>query len=245
MNHPICITKTTKMEEQIMKTIIEIDKKYHEKMPLEKKTEFLFEYKSKLYDNTLDDNYHTLKRNLGFAWFDRILRDCQQGNCPRYFSNDIFYALTDMSLEGYALQKAYHFSNAGVGINDNERYFKALGEINNVLVCKKEPKLNVNLFNQDSRQVYYKTEKKSAFYQSARLRKAYWNYLKEYPNNDEIEDYFFTCGFIDKVHRIYNKKKCTSEHFEKYKEILSESLHIANPLDLYRLCIIRKKARIN
>jgi hypothetical protein len=153
-----------------MEPIVEIDNKYLEKMPLEKKTEFLFEYKSKSYDKALDDNYHTLKRNLGFAWFDRMLGDCQKGNCPRYFSDDIFYALTDMSLEGYVLQKAYHFSNAGVGINDNERYFKALGKINTVLVCKKEPKLNINLFNQDSRQVYYKTEKKSTFYQSARLR---------------------------------------------------------------------------
>jgi hypothetical protein len=226
-----------------MEPIIEIDTKYLEKMPLEKKTEFLSEYKSKLYDNTLDDNYHTLKRNLGFAWFDRMLGDCRQGNCPGYFSNDIFYALTDMSLEGYVLQKAYHFSDTGVGINDNERYFKALGEINTVLACKKEPKLNINLFNQDSRQVYYKTEKKSSFYQSARLRKAYWKYLKEYPNNDEIEDYFSTCGFIDKVHGIYNKKRCTSQDFETYKKILSENLDIANPLDLYRLCIIRKKAR--
>jgi hypothetical protein len=226
-----------------MEPIVEIDNKYLENMPLEKKTEFLFEYKSKSYDVALDDNYHTLKRNLGFEWFDRMLGDCQKGNCPKYFSDDIFYALTDMSLEGYVLQKAYHFSCAGVGINDQERYFKALGKINTVLGCKKEPKLNINLFNQDSRQVYYKTEKKSAFYQSARLRKAYWKYLKEYPNNDEIEDYFFTCGFIDKVHRIYNKKKCTSQDFETYKEILSGSLHIANPLDLYRLCIIRKKAR--
>jgi hypothetical protein len=226
-----------------MEPIVEIDNKYLEKMPLEKKTEFLFEYKSKSYDKPMDDNYHTLKRNLGFAWFDRMLKDCRQGNCPRYFSDDIFYALTDMSLEGYVLQKAYHFSNAGVGINDNERYFKALGKINNVLVCKKEPKLNINLFNQDSRQVYYKTEKKSAFYESARLRKAYWKYLKEHPNNDEIEDYFSTCEFIDKIHGIYNKKKCTSEHVETYKEILSERLDIANPLDLYRLCIIRKRAR--
>ena len=64
-----------------------------------------------------------------------------------------------MSLEGYILQKAYHFSIAGVGINDNERYFKALGEINNVLSCKKEPKLNPDLFNEDSRQVYRKTKK--------------------------------------------------------------------------------------
>jgi hypothetical protein len=226
-----------------MEPIIEIDTKHLEKMPLEKKTEFLSEYKSKLYDNTLDDNYHTLKRNLGFAWFDRMLGDCRQGNCPGYFSNDIFYALTDMSLEGYVLQKAYHFSDTGVGINDNERYFKALGEINTVLACKKEPKLNINLFNQDSRQVYYKTEKKSSFYQSARLRKAYWKYLKEYPNNDEIEDYFSTCGFIDKVHGMYNKKRCTSQDVETYKKILSENLDIANPLDLYRLCIIRKKAR--
>jgi hypothetical protein len=174
-----------------------------------------------------------------------MLRDCQHGNCPRYFSNDIFYALTDISLEGYALQKAYHFLGAQVGTNDEERYFKALGKINTVLDCKKEAKINSNLFNQDSREVYYKTEKKSTCYESARLRKAYWNYLKEYPNNDEIEDYFFTCEFIDKIHRIYNKKRCSSEDFEKYKEILSESLHIANPLDLYRLCIIRKKVRIN
>ena len=228
-----------------METAIEIDKIYHEKMPLKKKTEFLFEYKSKPYAHVLNDEYHTLKRTIGFAWFDRMLKDCRKSNCPRYFSDDIFYALTDMSLEGYVLQKAYHFSGAEVGISDQERYFKALGKINTVLDCKKETKLNINLFNQDSRQVYYKTEKKSTFYQAARLRKAYWSYLKEYPNNDQIEDYFFTCNFIDRAHRIYNKQRCTSEDFETYKELLSENRHIAHPIDLYRLCIIRKKKSIN
>ncbi len=82
-------------------------------------------------------------------------------------------------------------------------------------------------------------------YQSVRLRKAYWNYLKEYPNNDQIEDYFFTCDFIDRAHRIYNKQRCTSEDFETYKELLSENRHIATPLDLFRFCIIRKKKSIN
>ena len=225
-----------------MEPIVEIDKNYLENMPLEKKTEFLFEYKSKSYDNLLDDNFHTLKRNIGVAWFDRMLEDCRQGNCPGYFSNDIFYALTDMSLEGYALQKAYPFIGGEAGIVDRENYFKALDKINIVLNCKKKAKINSSLLNQDSRQVYYKTEKRSTFYQSARLRKAYWNYLKKYPNNNEIEDYFSTCEFIDKIHGIYNKKKCTSEHVEIYMKILSERLYIANPLDLYRLCIIRKKA---
>jgi hypothetical protein len=229
------------MEEQVMATTIEINKKYHEKMPLEKRTAFLFEYRNKSYTDNLDDKYHMLKRNIGFSWFDRMLEDCRNEKCPGYFSDDIFYALTDISLEGYVLQKAYYFSGAEVGISDKERYFKALGRIDNVLVCKKKTKLNINLFNHDSRQIYYKTEKKSPFYQSARLRKAYWSYLKNYPNNDQIEDYFSTCGFIDKIHRIYNKKKCTSEDLEKYKEILSENHHIANPLDLYRFCVVRKK----
>jgi len=224
-----------------MATTIDINKKYHEKMPLEKKTAFLFEYRNKSYTDKLDDKYHMLKRNIGFAWFDRMLEDCRNEKCPGYFSDDIFYALTDISLEGYVLQKAYYFSGAEVGISDKERYFKALGRIDNILVCKKKTKLNINLFNHDSRQIYYKTEKKSTFYQSARLRKAYWSYLKNYPNNDQIEDYFSTCGFIDKIHRIYNKKKCTPEDFEKYKEILSENHHIANPLDLYRFCVVRKK----
>lgn len=224
-----------------MATTIDINKKYHEKMPLEKKTAFLFEYRNKSYTDKLDDKYHMLKRNIGFAWFDRMLEDCRNEKCPGYFSDDIFYALTDISLEGYVLQKAYYFSGAEVGISDKERYFKALGRIDNILVCKKKTKLNINLFNHDSRQIYYKTEKKSPFYQSARLRKAYWSYLKNYPNNDQIEDYFSTCGFIDKIHRIYNKKKCTSEDLEKYKEILSENHHIANPLDLYRFCVVRKK----
>jgi hypothetical protein len=233
------------MEEQIMETRIEIDKKYHEKMPLEKKTAFLFEFKNKSYTDNLDDKYHVLKRNIGFAWFDRMLKDCREGNCPDYVTDDIFYALTDMSIEGYVLHKAYLLSGDEVGINDKERYFKALGRINNVLICKKETKLNNNLFNQDSRQVYYKTEKTSTFYESARLRKAYWKYLKKNPNNDQIEDYFSTCEFIDKIHRIYNKKKCTSEDFETYKEILSENQDIANPLDLYRFCIVRNKASKN
>ena len=227
-----------------MEPIIEIDKNYLENMPLEEKTEFLFEYRSKSHNNLLDDNFHTLKRNIGIAWFDRMLKDCRKGKCPRYFSNDIFYALTDMSLEGYALQKAYPFIGGEDGINDKNNYFKALDKIKIVLNCTKEPKFNINLFNQDSRQVYYKTEKKSTFYQSARLRKAYWKYLKEYPNNDEIEDYFSTCEFIDSIHGIYNKNRCTLEHVETYKKILSESFYIANPLDLYRLCIIRKKVRV-
>jgi len=224
-----------------MATTINIDKRYHEKMPLEKKTEYLFEYRKQSYTDNLDDKYHMIKRNIAFEWFDRMLEDCRNENCPGHYSDDIFYALTDISLEGYVLQKAYYFSGAEVGISDKERYFKALGRIDNVLVCKKKTKLNINLFNHDSRQIYYKTEKKSPFYQSARLRKAYWSYLKNYPNNDQIEDYFSTCGFIDKIHRIYNKKKCTSEDLEKYKEILSENHHIANPLDLYRFCVVRKK----
>jgi hypothetical protein len=224
-----------------MEIPVEIDKKYHEKMPLEKKTEILFGHRSQLNTHNLNDKYHTLKRNIGFAWFDRMLEDCRNENCPGYFSDDIFYALTDMSLEGYVLQKAYLFSGDEVGINDKERYFEALGRIKNVLGCKKETKLNINLFNQDSRQVYYKTEKTSTFYQSARLRKAYWSYLKNYPNNHQIEDYFSTCEFIDKIHRIYNKKRCTSKDFEKYEEILSENHHIANPLDLYRFCVVRTK----
>jgi hypothetical protein len=170
-----------------------------------------------------------------------MLEDCRNENCPGYFSDDIFYALTDISLEGYVLQKAYYFSGIEVGIDDKERYFKALERINNVLACKKKTKLNINFFNQDSRQIYYKTEKKSTFYQSARLRKAYWSYLKNCPNNHQIEDYFSTCEFIDNIHRIYNKKKCTSEDFETYKDILSENHHIANPLDLYRFCVVRKK----
>jgi len=229
------------MEEQVMATTIKIDKKYHEKMPLEKKTEYLFEYRKQSYTDNLDDKYHMLKRNIGFAWFDRMLEGCRNENCPGFFSNDIFYALTDISLEGYVLQKAYYFSRAEVGISDKDRYFKALVRINNVLVCQKKTKLNINLFNQDSRQIYYRTGKKSTIYQSARLRKAYWSYLKNYPNNDQIEDYFSTCEFIDKIHGIYNKKRCTSEDFEKYKELLSENHHIANPLDLYRFCVIRKK----
>ena len=228
-----------------MKTTIANHTNYPDKMNLEKTTEFFFELKSKSSPHNLDDGYHTLKRNLGFAWFDRMLKDCRKGKCPTYFSDDIFYALTDVSLEGYVLKKAYHLSNARVGINDTERYFKALRKINNVLVCDNEPKFNINLFNRDSRQVYYKTEKKSTFYQSVRLRKAYWNYLKEYPNNNQIEDYFFTCNFIDRAHRIYNKKTCTLKDFETYKELLSENRHIANPLDLFRFCIIRKKKSIN
>jgi hypothetical protein len=230
------------MKEQIMETTFEIDTKYHEKMPLEKKTEFLFEYRNKTFaDNLDDDRYHTLKRHIGFAWFDRMLKDCQEGNCPGYFSNDIFYALTDMSLEGYVLQKAYLLAADEVGDSDIERYFRALEKIYNVLACKKKPALNINLFNQDSRQVYYKTEKTSTLYQSARLRKAYWKYLRGYPNNDQIEDYFSTCDFIEKIHRIYNKKRCSSQDLETYKEQLSENNGIANPLDLYRFCIVRKK----
>ena len=121
-----------------METTIDIDKKYHERMPLEKKTEFLFENKNKTFTGNLNDKYHTLKRHIGFAWFDRMLKDCQKENCPSYFTDDIIYALTDMSLEGYVLNKAYLLSGDKVGNNDKERYFKALGEINNVLVCKQK-----------------------------------------------------------------------------------------------------------
>lgn len=228
-----------------METKIDTYKTYHEKVPLEKRTEFLFEYKNKSLADNLDDRYHTLKRNIGFAWFDRMLEGCRKGNCPDYVTDDVFYALTDMSLDGYVLQKAYLFSGDEIGINDEDRYFKALGEINHVLICKIETTLNMNLFNQDSRQVYYRKERSSTFYQSARLRKAYWKYLKEYPNNNQIEDYFSTCEFIDKIHRIYNKKRCTTEDFETYKKILSENRGIANPLDLYRFCIVRKKTSVN
>ena len=68
-----------------METTIANNNKYHEKMTLEKTTEFLLEYKSKSLPNNLDDRYHTLKRNIGFAWFDQVFKRLPKGNCPNIF----------------------------------------------------------------------------------------------------------------------------------------------------------------
>jgi hypothetical protein len=224
-----------------MKKTLQINTKKSKKITVDKMTEDLILDRGRLHSSQLDDNYHNIKRNMGFSCFNRILKNCQRGKCPRKLSSKTFYALCDMSLEGYALQQAYHFWEERVGSSDEKRYFKALGNINIVLNCKNKAKIEKKLFSQDSRQVYFKIEKEETFYQSARLRKAYWAYLKESPNNDQIEDYFSTCEYIDKTHQIYNKRKCTLEDFEKYKKLLSENRHIANPLDLLRLCIIKEK----
>ena len=186
------------------------------------------------------DNFHDLKRIGSFLWFDKILDSCEKDSCPiDYLVSPILYALTDISIEGYVLQKAHYLSEARKGSDDDERYYSGMNRITKVLDCRKETILGRNVFEIDSKEVVSKEGNETTYY-GVRQRKAYWRFLEHSSGNNEIDDFVESCGFIKKIHTISNQQICTESDVQTVKQLLKSNSHIANPLDLLRLCMVRQ-----
>jgi hypothetical protein len=186
--------------------------------------------------NANDDLYW--REIAAFEIFDTFLDFCCKNICPKIeLSKDTIDTLTDISIDKYVHQKAFYYYEDHIGMNDNERYYQALDRINCVLSCAKEPIIKDDVFKKDTDQILKNSGSNN--YNNARKRKAFWSHLCK--KNNPNADYFDAHNFIEEVHRISTKPETGKDDLNRIKEVLRNKVHIANALDLYRVCIIRKK----
>jgi len=206
---------------------------------------------AKWYENILkikftspEEYFHRVKRISSFMWFDIMLDYCQICCCPsKIITPPILYALSDISLEGYLLGKTDEFYEERIGTNNDERYRIAKKRIDVILNCQRREELRKEIFDIDTDEILELGDGNETTFRGARKRKAYWVFLKNYHSWSADEDYYEAEKFIQKIHSTYNKNECDQEDIADIKAILQENHHIANPLDLYRFCIVRAKAR--
>jgi hypothetical protein len=196
---------------------------------------------SRIKEVRYDDFLHDTKRVGSLLWFDKMLQDCKKNICPNQcFDPNILYALIDISIEGYTLEKLNEHPDTIISLDDN-KVSEYANEITDIIFnCKNTPSFDREIFVIDSKEVTSENDCYTT-YHGSRNRKAYWTYLKGIPDNYHYTDYCSACGFIEVIHHISNKESCKKSDLNAMKKILRTNPHIANPLDLYRFCIVREK----
>jgi hypothetical protein len=190
----------------------------------------------------LKDDFHDTKRIGSFFWFDKLLSDCVSGCCPAgYFGSSLIYPLADISIDGYVMQKAYFLwekDNEAKKLSDEERYFIADNHIKAVFNCTIPPALDAETFKLDTKELS-STESNPTAYFGSRNRKAFWAYMRN-GLTDAYDNYCAATAFINFVHSISNNGPHTQQDFQTMRQFLQVNSHIANGIDLFRLCFIRK-----
>ena len=211
---------------------------------MRKKIQNYRDRRNRIIDEVEADDFHTTERTRSRFLFDGLLEECRNGRCPALPKNLWFiHCLTDISLDGYILQTAYLQSLKPNVNNDVGRYLDATQRIRTILECELPPTLDPALLYEDSRQINEGTSWKCK-YEGARKRKAYWTYLKDrIHRNGSLhgEDYRGADDFIRELHAISLKSQCDENDLQRVQTLPNDSFHIANALDLYRLCVIRAK----
>lgn len=188
-----------------------------------------------------DDESHYKKRSHSFVLFDCLLEGCQENECLiSIIDYQLAYLLFDISLDGYLMEKAYYFYEKNGRQDDKLNYYNAEKLIKKVLDCKKNPAFQQDIFRIDSKELINRNYNNIAYY-GARKRKAYWTFLKDYPKNEPTRDYCNSSKFIAEIHTLSNQHNHDEKDVENIKKLITQNYHIANPIDLYRVCLIRKK----
>jgi len=189
------------------------------------------------------DPYYSYRRALAYLYFDAFLDECRNGRCPRWPQNlRLLQCLVDISVAGYVLTREAWLQQQTQSSRKPQQRDSVEGIISMVVNCDKTSELDESLFKQDTDQVLNRSVWERT-YDGARNRKAYWTYMKYSPQNDPFSDYCGACYYIDKLHRISSKENCTPREYNSAIELVSSHEHMTNALDLFRLCIVRRKLR--
>jgi hypothetical protein len=231
----------TEAAESPEKMLIETMRSYQEKFEeIEKEIEELKEKLDRIVMDLDNDRRQPLKRFVSYCVLDGFVEMCWNGHCPDLTKDArILYLLVDISIHKYIEEKAYFYSLAGEGKSDSDRFEKASERIEHILKCSnKQPSIDPYLINQDTAEV------RGAHSASARRRKAYWSFLHRQvhyqPDNNHYSDYCGACGFVENLHSLSSKKRCTPGDLEKAKQIVNGNRHMANGIDLFRPCVMRR-----
>lgn len=199
------------------------------------------------WSNELDwEDFQEEKRLSGFILFDTMLDYCNHSNqcCPYIILEPtVLYALIDISLDGYIQQKVNELSRERPGSTYKEILNTVKGRLETVLNCNKGCELSHRIFEIDTKEILELIDDNEVTFFGARKRKAYWIFLKNYHSWTADQDWEKACRFIEIIHNIENKIVCTQKDAQDITKLLEDNFHIANPLDLYRLCHIRNKIK--
>ncbi|MBI4964887.1 MAG: hypothetical protein HY913_16550 [Desulfomonile tiedjei] len=181
-------------------------------------------------------SYHSARRTLSHFLFDRYLGKCKRGECPSFKGKEVLVKfLASISLEGHTLRMARFYHACGC-LDADANYYGARNDVHTVLDCETslpDDSPLIRLLDLDSEQVMGKN------WHAARKRKAYLIFLMEGQQHGGHERHYRTAdSFIRKLHRL---AVSTTEA----KKLLDTCYYMANPLDLYRFCEIRRKSQHN
>jgi hypothetical protein len=188
----------------------------------------------RIRDRLEQDMIHGCKRIFSFEVLDRYLDCCQNGICPQIDQAHHKF-LIDISVNGYFEQRAYYYSKDLIGQDSNDSYNMAVNKVETVFECEADPDLNDSLFEQDLKEL-----ERGETADGARRRKAFWRYMdRTYKGKpgDPVSDFCNSKKFIDEVVCNSSPEDATlDEYMRKWKQ----SLDVANGVDLYRFCRLRK-----
>jgi hypothetical protein len=184
------------------------------------------------------DGRHTAKRILAFSILDQLIDNCLSNtNCPTSADLEAYeYFLADISIAQYIRQKAYIYSTQKIGVDDDSRYYKALNRVNKVLDCEGPCNMPCGFFKESITKVI----DNPMTYSSMKKRKAYWNYLTFYPNNNSITDYQGACSVIESIYckcdDSVNLTGFSRISRRKINEFCSRNQFTINGFELFLIC---------
>lgn len=190
------------------------------------------------------DVEHETKRTYSFHRLNEILSNCAKGICPTICETDQYH-LIDISIDGFVLDRSYYFFTDGLYGGALEGHLKAKQLIKNVYDCPQTPNLDsttIATFESDYLQLYEKER-------SVKNRKAFWRSMKcKYQSHhDPYQDYCKACEFIERMKWIHEDEDEDEDSFHQISDFdnlrafIEEYSHIANGMDLLRLCYLRHK----
>jgi hypothetical protein len=182
------------------------------------------------------DGIHDAKRLLSFDFLDQFLTGCATGKCPDLQLHHLQF-LIDISVKGYAKQRAYRMWESGQGDDASSRYFASLNRAKTVLRCQIDPSFSDEVFRADEEQLASSPEHREA----AKRRKAYWRYMdregREGPLSDYYrEDFCDACNFLSSF-----PGRSPIPVSPPDPQDWETNFDIVNGLDLYRFCLCRKR----
>jgi len=187
------------------------------------------------FDTILDDKdkdeKHELKRIASFEILDKLLNSCESNICPNFNEKD-HYLLIDISISKYISDRAYFWGEKNEYSCDRDRQIKARERIEKVFQCKNIcPKSADNLIINDDKDLLNNIN-----LDCSKKRKAFWSFLSD-RNRSAIANYHIASNFLANIQNG-SLEKIVSKSIEE--NILLENSNIANGVDLYRFCFIRK-----
>lgn len=188
-----------------------------------------------------DDNMrHSDKRWESEFLSNLILTKCSSKQCPvGCVQPTSLWFLCDISIERLIRMLAETDRN----VDSVKAYYGAEAKIKSIMECPGPTMLDEKLADTDVAEVTSSINHYTQF-AGSRKRKAFWSYLEKKPVNNPQSDYQDACGYIESMSSYYELPNLTNAEIEAAKELIWKNKHLASVVDLVKLCIMKKRAKL-